>query len=474
MAKILISYFSDYGEAMYDALCNELLNNGNDVLRINTEGIIIYQKWGEDCKLKNESLIKKILFFKPSMVINFNNSLPIEISQRLTCPNCIIDADNPETFWNKKYLIKNYKKFIFLGLQKYSKKMYKTFLDNKINNKNYLYFPPGTSIKSQKLKKIFNISFIGSNFFPLRIPNEDFFYSKNAIKLFKKYKKNYYYNCNKEFKGDIKNREEYLSICETIRAFYVGQDRLKHLSVLTDLGLTFFGVRWWNKIAYYDFDIASCFNPKKITTIADNQWVYNSSKISINISHPQAKSSFSWRVMDIMASDSCLLTEYKKDWDELFGKYISKEVKEAIIYNNRYELRQKCITLLNNENLRNMCIKELQNAIKKNGRWSKRLLKLQQFTKVSIVKINNINPVYEKLNFIEKIQKPSNNIENLPKIKPLLKPKLKLRVNTRSKLIFYSMLMSINQIPVINKILIDRDTLFDKIKRTIENDKIKN
>ena len=38
------------------------------------------------------------------------------------------------------------------------------------------------------IEKKFNISFIGSNFFPLRIPDEDFFYSKNAINIYKKYK----------------------------------------------------------------------------------------------------------------------------------------------------------------------------------------------------------------------------------------------------------------------------------------------
>ncbi|OQB40086.1 MAG: hypothetical protein BWY04_01452 [candidate division CPR1 bacterium ADurb.Bin160] len=461
MSRILISYFSDYGEAMYDAICKELLNNGNDVLRINTEGVILYQKWGEECKLKNKEIIKKVLKFKPNLVMNFNNSLPIEITQMLNCPNCIIDADNPETFWNKKYIKNNHKKFKFLGLQKYSKTMYRKLLSHKINNKNYLFFPPATSVKAQKLQKKFNISFIGSNFFPLRIPDEDFFYSKNAINIYKKYKKNYFYDCDKEYGGNIKKRNEHKTICETIRAFYVGQDRLKHMSVLTDLGFTFFGVRWWNKIAYYDFDIASCFNPKKITTNIENQWVYNSSKISINISHPQAKSSFSWRVMDIMASDSCLLTEYKEDWNELFGKYISKEVKEAIIYNNRYELRQKCITLLDNEKLRNKCIEELQNAIEKNGRWHKRLLKLQQFTKVPIIDIENNHPFYEKVNF--KRSKPES-----PQSK---KNKTKLRIRTRVRLILCSVLLIINQIPFVNKLLIDRDTLFDKIKKTIEDDR---
>ncbi len=36
---------------------------------------------------------------------------------------------------------------------------------------------------------------------------------------------------------------------------------------------------------------------------------------------PLAKTSFSWRVMDIMASGACLLMEDKPDWRDLFEKY---------------------------------------------------------------------------------------------------------------------------------------------------------
>ena len=35
MAKVLISYFSDYGEAMYDAITDILIKNGNEIFRFN-------------------------------------------------------------------------------------------------------------------------------------------------------------------------------------------------------------------------------------------------------------------------------------------------------------------------------------------------------------------------------------------------------------------------------------------------------
>ena len=35
MANILITYFSDYGETMYDAISDYLLSEGNNVIRFN-------------------------------------------------------------------------------------------------------------------------------------------------------------------------------------------------------------------------------------------------------------------------------------------------------------------------------------------------------------------------------------------------------------------------------------------------------
>lgn len=463
MSRILISYFSDYGETMYDAIVKELINQKNDILRININGIIYYQSWGESSKLKDKDILHKVIKFRPELVLNFNHSLPKEISKSINCPNCIIDADNPETFWNKKYLIKNRNKYLYIGLQKYSKEMYKKFF-SVANLRNYLFLPPATTVQGQKLKKKFNISFIGSNFYPFKIPEYDFFYSKNALDLYSNFKSNYYYDFSHKpifFKDNLLKFQEYV---KDIRCFYVGQDRLKYMSMLTDLGFHFFGVRYWNKIAYYDFEIAKCFNPKKITTLKENQWLYNSSKISVNISHPQAKSSFSWRVMDIMASNACLVMEYKPDWMKLFSKYLSKEVLDAIIYKDRYDMREKCINLLKDKQLRLKCIKECQNAIEKDGRWITRFEKLEDFTKIKILNKHNNSDYKTCYEFI-------NRRDEMLSMKKILNTKINFRIKTRIKLIFYAFMMIINQIPIINKFLISRNTIFYKIDLAIRNER---
>ncbi len=379
---------------MYDTLFGILRDNGNDVFRLNINcPAIAMDYWGGNTKVLDEDLIDRIGTFNPDLVFSFNNSLPLDILSKLpeTCKICVIDADNPSTFWNKKHLKNNSSRFYYLGLQSYSKKMYEDFLKKELNDE-YLYFPPGTAINNIKLVQDKNISFIGSNFYPLAIPEGEDFYSDMGIKLYDALKNNYYLT-EEEAKSICPECTNIPWLLEKVRAYYVGQDRLKHMQALVDLGFTFYGVRWWNHIAYYDFELAKCFDPTPKITLEDNQWVYNTSKISVNISHPQAKSSFSWRVMDIMASNSCLLMEDKQDWRDLFEKYLSQETLDLVIYNGIYDMRNKAIKLIQDDDLRTKCVKELNNAIEKNGRWHHRLILLEHLLKIPLVFQKNEFPI---------------------------------------------------------------------------------
>ncbi|MCR5620490.1 MAG: glycosyltransferase, partial [Treponema sp.] len=304
------------------------------------------------------------------------------------CKICAVDADAPEVaFWNKSNLKKYYSRYIFLGMQTYSKEMYERYLSKNLES-NYLYFPAATVVKSENLEKDKNISFIGSNFYPEWIPDDPLFYSDVALKLYDEFRNDYFY--------PYKDAKEKYNVTELlfirVRGYYCGQERLKYLQQIDDLGLKLYGIRWWNHIAYYDFDIAKCFDPTPIVTIEENQQIYNTSKVSMNISHPLAKSCFSWRVMDIMASSSCLLTEDKPDWRNLFGKYLSKEVIETVLYKDRFDMREKAIKLLNNEKFRLRCVKELNNAIEQNGRWEVRFKTLSDCLNIPLLNVSkNVN-----------------------------------------------------------------------------------
>lgn len=390
MANILISYYSDYGEAMYDAITGFLLKNGNNIFRFNiNNSAVSITGWGGKSYIVDKNILEKIKKFHPDIVLNFNNSLPQNCYNVLAkkCKICAIDADAPElAFWNKEMIVKHQNRFVYLGLQSYSKTMYERYLNSKLDEKKYLYFPPATIVQNIPMKQDKNISFIGSNFYPLAVPEGLDFYTEDGLKLYEAFKKNYYLTLD-EAKEICKNSSNVEWMFGNVGGYYVGQERLKYMQQLTDLGFTFYGVRGWERIACYDYELAKCFDPTPKVTIEENQWVYNTSKIAINMSHPLAKSSFSWRVMDIMASGACLLMEDKPDWRDLFEKYLSKDVLELIIYKDRFDMREKAKELLANEALRQKCVKELNNAIEQNGRWECRFKSLEQFLNIPMLNL---------------------------------------------------------------------------------------
>ncbi len=457
MANVLISYYSDYGEAMYDAITAVLHKNGNNIFRININNpSISITKWGGESCIINNKLLNQIKNFSADVVLNFNNSLPQNCYNILEnkCKICVLDADAPElAFWNKQVIVENYDKILWLGLQSYSKTMYERLLNNKLTSKNYLYFPPATIVKNENLQKNKNISFIGSNFYPLRIPNNDYFYTPKALELYNEFEKDYFYS----FKNAKENYACTQSDFDDVRAYYVGQQRLKYMQQLTDLGLVLYGVRWWNKIAYYDFEIAKCFDKTKVTTVEENQKIYNTSKISINISHPLAKSSFSWRVMDIMASGSCLLMEDKPDWRDLFEKYLSKKTLETVIYKNRFDMREKAKILLANEALRLKCVSELNYAIEKNGRWEVRFDKLEKFANIRLMNLDNKNA---KITFIQREEENFKLTKKGGVISRFIS-------KNRYKIFIYSLMLALAQIPILDLFLtkIKRNKLRKKIDK---------
>ena len=444
MANVLISYFSDYGGTTYDAISSVLTSNGNNILRYNINSKSTkYDKWGGNSYCIDNAVLKYIKQFNPDVVLNFNNSLPSNIVLANSCMNCLIDADAPFVFWNKEIIKNEFSKYKFIGLQQCSKKMYEDYFKISLSNNNYLFNPVGTLVSNKKILQNKNISFIGSNFYPMSIPTGLDFYGQEAIKLYKAFRKNYFLTLT-EASNICKECQNIQWLYEKVRAYYVGQERLKYMQVLTDLGFTFYGVRWWNKIAYYDFDLAKCFDPTPIVKFEDTEWVYNSSKISVNISHPQAKTSFSWRVMDIMASNACLLMEHKPDWLELFGNFLSKETMAAILYQDQYDLREKAKKLLNNDNLRQKCVADLNFAIEQNGRWEHRLKSLGDFLNIRL--IGNKEPgeyVYLNLKFDEK------RIPDVPVKTNTIKPK-NYRVFLNYKIIYYLVVSFLVALPIIN------------------------
>lgn len=392
MCKLVFAYWSENGSVFYEGLAKSLLNFGYDILLIDFKQFINFKEWGVEFTLNNKSksVLEKILEFNPDIIFAFNNMFPYDFLDKIKAKICVVDADSFEVgCWNKDILRKHKDKYIFLGMQSESRNFYEKSLGS-IDS--YFYFPAATNGYCRKNKIKYNISFIGTNFLFLRhfAYHYDFVNSKQLFNDIIEVSKTFDFAKDNNF---IRFKDKYRHFNDDYYAKKVfeyfhyhtisGIERVKILGDLSDLGLHLYGLNTWRELLYYDLKLAECFNDVSIYSFEDNMDIYNSSKISINISHEQAISGFSWRVMDIMASSSCLLMEKKKDWEILFGKYISDEVKNAIIYNNRYEVREKAIRLLNDEELRLKCVKECNEAIEKNGRWHIRFEKLLDELKIS-------------------------------------------------------------------------------------------
>ena len=113
------------------------------------------------------------------------------------------------------------------------------------------------------------------------------------------------------------------------------------------------------------------FINRKVYSIQHNQDIYNRSKIGINVSHLQATSGFPWRVMDIMASNACLVTDKHEDFKRLFGKI------PIPTYDSASEAYMVCKELLKDEARRREIVMQCQEVINNNYRFKHLLPKLE-------------------------------------------------------------------------------------------------
>lgn len=362
MKNIVICHNFGLGCPKYEDFANAFVENGNNVLTA------IYNP-----NKKDDGVFEEIIKFKPDIIFSFNNILPASVLDVLNCPVCVVDVDDifHQNFINKKNL--NHKNIYYFGYHSSSIEGYKIFLGKSFDTQKYcdFNFTATNFRKNNKIEQDINILFIGSNF-------------NSHIDRFNNYSHRQIIDC-------LSKNPNWHSEClvySDLKHCFNGQRRRRYLLELCDLGLKIYGDNTWKDVFKYDVELAKCYVEEEVRTVEKSEELYNSSKISINISHDQAVNAFSFRVPEIMASNSCLLTEDKKEWHDLFGEYISKEVKEAILYKDRFDLRQKCIRLLEDEDFRLRCVKECQNAIEENGRWHHRIKKIEQFFNIKLLNNN--------------------------------------------------------------------------------------
>lgn len=243
-----------------------------------------------------------------------------------------------------------------------------------------------TEIKAKNTDNLYNICFIGSKFtnsnkncfndFINSVPSD--IERKNYLALLNKYIENVFISKEELFNDEISNKIienfDMSSICFAMSDY----KRIKVLSNVADLGLDIWGTPNWANENYNEPYLVLNYHKEPVYSLADNEFVYNSSKIGINIGHLQAKGGFPWRVFDIMASNSCLVTEYFDDFSKYFPKL------KLPYFSNPQEAREQCKKLLLNENYRKDIVAQSQEIVEKNHRFINVLHEIEDFLNVSL------------------------------------------------------------------------------------------
>lgn len=391
MANVLLAFFSGLKDknaqpaipCFYEGFINGMLENGNQVL------VIHHNKFNTDFgPLADIRLEKTIRTFNPDVAFIFNNSF-YDLAEKYDFPIIIYDVDSPRYYSNKQLLKNNPHRYKFITSQ--SSSITTISAEYGINKGDILRIPFFTPIKNEPVDKVHNICFIGTRFsyhdqygvtpwnrFMASNPGKEArrLY-REMIEAVKKYpaqeKK-----IIRAYAGRGLN-EHFLGLDDDLGMRLSGAMREQALSQVSDLGLVIYGSQEWVLDSTVDVDLALAYDPTPVASIMDNQNVYNSSKIGININHVQADSGFSWRVLDIMASGACLVTEQNKRLNELFPDI------NIPVFNNRFEAREVCRKLLTDDYMRYEIVSQCNEAIESGYRFKHILPRMEEFTGIKMI-----------------------------------------------------------------------------------------
>lgn len=147
-------------------------------------------------------------------------------------------------------------------------------------------------------------------------------------------------------------------------------------------GLKVFGNRRWETLAPFSPNVAQALRPGwNIRRHSDLQEIYNRSKISINIPQAQAASGMQYRILDILASDSLLITKKipGSDIERVFGSNAP-----IVTYFDLNDLEAKCDYFLKNETERRALVVECNKLVADGFSFRERVLQYLNLSNPSL------------------------------------------------------------------------------------------
>jgi len=335
MSKIAIFSFSPVivnGERKllnyYEAISLEFQKRGHRVLNLITNNFIVDPWNGENTPISNDEekrVLSSLKKFNPDLIISFNNSKLDKVVKFFDCPIVICEADTPEYFSSKKDLKRNSDRYYYFYFTKNGKK--KIISQYGASEKKIFYISNATAVKNKAERKINDIVFIGTLYDRFKIESK-------------------------------KNKINFLNYRSSIQRY----EALKKLDV--------FNLKiYTNRVPSLYLDFKNKIETKPIYSLQQLEKIYNSSLIGFNISHAQAKNEcYSWRVLDILASNALLMCEENNFLKKDFGKKISRQ-----LYSSKYDLYKKVKFILKNKNFVKDQVCFQNDIINKKFRWKQRI-----------------------------------------------------------------------------------------------------
>ena len=347
MSKILIFSFSPIYEdnqwqllSFYEGFTEAFTKRGHVVRHIITNECNIDPWNGNNIPFSNKlaiDVINKIKNFNPDLIISFNNSTINNIGEYVDCPIVIAEADRWNYFSNKSEIKKNVNRYHFFYFTKFGAK---DFIENFGANKKQIFnMPLATSITNKSLIKKNNINFIGT------------LYNIN----------------NAQNKIELNNAKYRFNILDGLKNFDP--------------------IIYTNYVPSSYKSLKDCISVQQVYKKNDIQKIFNQSFISLNISHLQVRNiGFSWRLLDIMGSNSLLITEANNFLRKSLYKVSSKQ-----LYKSPRDCFNKIKYFLKNKSAMNDLIFRQNEYVNKYARWNDRVKKIEEIFNLKVNNNLNIN-----------------------------------------------------------------------------------
>ncbi len=391
MANILISHFSPIQHegkftsgCFFEALAKGFQDCGHNVKQmISTR--FLPKSWNGNNQLHDhidrERLKKDILDFAPDLCIFGNNSVPEVAYEATDCPVVLLLSDTVSFFNDKdKILARAYgdRLFFYAPFQRDLDEIDALF--GKHAGK-VLHLLPATGVQAENIPFEHNISFIGSNFQNDKSLGQlirDFPDQRRMQQILEILRRDtsslsFLSEAEKQFIGERFPLDHFPFV-------FSARDRLLCLTLLSEEGLSLFGSPTWHEAAQHFPDVAAAFHPRTVYSLQHNQDIYNASKVCLSVSHTQAQDGFPWRIMDIMASNGCLLSDRKSGLANFTKGHV-----DLPVYDSPAEAHALAQRLLKDEAWRQDLVAGAQACIAEKGLWKHRFRDMQEIIGIPLL-----------------------------------------------------------------------------------------